>query len=323
MAEPYEMVVYIHGVMNDRRGRSHRPEYDALHKGISAHLQARAWREATVVGVEWGWNFAGRARPRSHELLTTAQNRLGGRALAALKSQGDFTLNPLRHVVNGFRPLMLYGFGDMFYYVSADGKQAVRLAVTEQIVRALRPALRRSPVPPISLTLIGHSAGSVVALDFLFHLFFRNPGGRHVFLQEGSGRRVQSAASELDRLRALARRHRLRVRRLITMGSPITPLAHRSDAVLEILARGDRLDPADYGLDRHPSGFGAPLVGARWINVWDKDDPIAWPVEPLMGAASGSRVVQDVYVDVSDLASKAHDRYWTSRAVHRELASRW
>ena len=49
------------------------------------------------------------------------------------------------------------------------------------------------------------------------------------------------------------------MRRLFTFGSPITPLALRSDPVVETLAREDpltnRLDPKDYGLTTNPAGF--------------------------------------------------------------------
>jgi hypothetical protein len=110
----------------------------------------------------------------------------------------------------------------------------------------------------------------------------------------------------------------LRLRRLITFGSPISFLAFRSDALVEILARDDRLRPEDYGLKSELTGE-PPLPGPRWINLWDRDDPIAWPVSPLME----SELVEDVYVDVSNSVTSAHTAYWKSRKVHKEIARRW
>jgi hypothetical protein len=61
------------------------------------------------------------------------------------------------------------------------------------------------------------------------------------------------------------------------------------------------------------------LEGARWLNLWDKDDPIAWPTAPLMG----SPLAEDCYVDVSDSVASAHDAYWMSERVHELIANEW
>ncbi len=106
-------------------------------------------------------------------------------------------------------------------------------------------------------------------------------------------------------------------------GSPVTPLAVRTDSVVETLAGDEQLNPRDYGLE---STFknGDPRSQPRWINIWDQDDLIAWPVEPLIRSnGSGEKTVEDVYVDVSDWTTKVHQKYWQSDKVHEELAKRW
>jgi hypothetical protein len=319
MSHPIEAVFYIHGVSNHPNGRPHVEEYSALHRGIGHFTEyAKGWPE-DFDGAEWGWNYTG-GNPHGHELLTQAQRLLGGRAMPAVRDPWDITVNPARPVVDGFRELFLYGFGDIFYYVSETGKQAVRQAVAEQFMAYMKQKLREDHGRPISLTLIGHSAGSVIAFDLLFYLFQEN-APEHEFLPPTGA--FQDTKSELARLRELAQQGRLRIRRLITFGSPITPLAFRTNAVLEILAADRQLDPGDYGLTANPEAFGAPLQGPRWLNLWDKDDPIAWPVEPLMEQTGLNRPVEDLYVDVSDLVSSAHNEYWRSTDVHREIANRW
>ncbi|MHC5023926.1 MAG: hypothetical protein ACYTGG_08435 [Planctomycetota bacterium] len=310
MTTPLEVLVYLHGVSNDLRGRAHDEEYKALHDGIARHNND--WPNR-YLGVEWGWDHTP-GRATSHELLTDAQRQLGARLMPALMDPGDFTLNPARAMVNGLRPLMTYGFGDIFYYVSADGKKAVRRAVAKQIVEFIRREVGDDTDAPISLTLLGHSAGSVVAFDFLFFLFF---GKKHTFVQ---GR--DDVVTDAMDLRERAQEGRLRLRRLVTFGSPISMLACRSDPVLKILAAGGRLDPKDYGLSSQMEA-GPLLEGPRWINFFDRDDPIAWPVEPLMDEQPGAVRVQDVYVDVSDSVSKAHDKYWRSKQVHQIIAKGW
>src|SRR5688500_18256244 len=102
----------------------------------------------------------------------------------------------------------------MFYYVSSDGKAAVRAALAEQIVRFVE-AGRGDTREPISLTFVGHSAGSVIAFDFCYYLF-----------AEEDRRFVKDPIrgmynEEVKHLRALALEGRLRIRRLVTIGSPI------------------------------------------------------------------------------------------------------
>jgi hypothetical protein len=96
--------------------------------------------------------------------------------------------------------------------------------------------------------------------------------------------------------------------------------------VLSILARPNggskpnRLTAEHYGLTTNPEAFG-PLRGPRWVNFWDKDDPIAWPVEPLM--LQTPDVVKDMYVDVSDDITNAHGEYWKNENFQKLVAEAW
>ena len=162
----------------------------------------------------------------------------------------------------------------------------------------------------LSMTIVGHSAGSVVGYDFLFYIFsnYRNAN-------DFAPNTPTSPA--MTNLENRAKSGKLRLRRFVTFGSPIGSIACRSNSVLDILARGGQSDPADYGLTVNP--FGTPLRNPRWINLWDKDDPIAWPVQPLM---QGSEVL-DIYTDVSDSVTAAHNAYWNHRDVHSWIAKYW
>jgi hypothetical protein len=278
-------------------------------------------------------------------LLDKAEEELGRRAMDAVADHGDFTLNPLRLALDKFRGLMMYGFADMFYYVSQDGKNAVRYALAKTVVdhlRGLGVDLDDGGGDAISLTLLGHSAGSVAAFDFLFALFYAprqieefiapaevkgGPSQQGAQAATADAPEVARTVSDLKRLKEMVKAGRLRVRRLFTFGSPITMTAFRADSLLTILSRdGDpqrsnRVDGAQYGLTRNDAAFGQPLAGPRWANFWDKDDPIAWPVEPLMRQAGAE--VADVYVDVSDSVTQAHGAYWASDRFHRAVAGLW
>ena len=335
-----EVMVYVHGV-TPKGSRSHTKDYRALHEGLRRHNAALP---PDFCGAEWGWDPTG-GRGRSHQLLYKAEEELGGRAMAAVRDDGDFTLNPLRVAVDKFRGLMMYGFADMFYYVSKDGKNAVRYALAKTVLDHLHGlgVDLDGGGDAVSLTLLGHSAGSVAAFDFLFALFYA-PRKIEEFIEPAQVRsgpsqdatraatpapaaEVAGTVSDLKRLKAMAEAGNLRVRRLFTFGSPVTMTAFRADSLLTILSRDEdgsrsnRVDGAHYGLTRNDPAFGPALAGPRWVNLWDKDDPIAWPVEPLMKQAGAE--VADVYVDVSDSVTKVHAAYWTSDRFHREVARRW
>ena len=337
-----EVIVYVHGV-TPRGQHSHAGDYQTLHDGLRRHNGAIP---AAFAGAEWGWDPTG-GRGRSHLLLDQAEEHLGTRAMNVVADHGDFTLNPLRLALDKFRGLMMFGFADMFYYVSQDGKNAVRYALAKTVVDHLRQQgvnldATGAGADAISLTLLGHSAGSVAAFDFLFALFY-TPRKIEEFIatekvQSGPSQQGAKAAaalapevdqtlSDLKRLKAMAQAGNLRVRRLFTFGSPITMTAFRADSLLTILSKGDdaarsnRVDGAQSGLTRNDAPIGPPLTGPRWVNLWDKDDPIAWPVEPLMKQAGAE--VADVYVDVSDSVTQAHSAYWASDRFHREVARRW
>lgn len=307
--EPLEIIFYIHGVSPNREARLHTDEYAALHQGI-AHVGVAGGWPSVFGGAEWGANLPVEARPNSHKALTDAQNQLGDLVIDRLQDQRDLTFNPTRVIINGLRSLMFYGFGDVFYYVSAGGKWAVRHEVAGQLLEHIS-ARRTSDDQPVSLTLLGHSAGSVVAFDFLYYLFSSRT---HRFLESGG----DDTSRGMEALRELAKNRQIRLRRLYTFGSPISLVAFRSNALVEIFARGDKLLPSDYGLTSTLAQDDA-LHGPRWINIWDKDDPIAWPIAPIMD----SPLAEDVYVDVSDSIGKAHNAYWESSRVHHEIAAKW
>lgn len=308
MSDIIEVAVFIHGVSGDLKGKEHTKEYEALHRGIREHNSAFP---ENYLGIEWGWKHE-RLPSLPEQLLSDAQRHLGSRTMPAVDMKWDFTLNPARIAINSFRPIIFYNFADMFYYVCKEGKDSVRQSVANQIVDGLKPYMDQ-PDSKISLTLLGHSAGSIIAFDLLFSLFYPNSDGDHEYLP------ADKEPGGLKELRAMVNANRLRVRRLFTFGSPITPFACRSNAVVKILAKDEQLEPEHYGLIAEP--FNDPLPDARWVNIWDRDDPIGWPVEPLMENSLG--LVKDSYIDVSDSVKEAHDAYWESEDVYKHLAEAW
>jgi hypothetical protein len=259
-------------------------------------------------GAEWGWN-PGTETSHDQQLLSQAQMQLGSRILPEISEAKDFSLNPARIALNQLREINFYGFSDMFYYTSNTGKEAVRAAISRQLTDFLqRQHIDREDV---SITVVGHSAGCVIGFDLLFHLFHpaEPPYTSHCYVDHES-------QDEARQLRQWATEGNLHLRRLITLGNPLASMAFRHSRVVEAFAAGERLDPAHYGLTPDE---GVP--GPRWLNLWDLDDPLGWPVAPLMNTDSG--MVEDVYVNVSDWITKAHNAYWSSKPAHKAIAERW
>ena len=282
-----EVTVFIHGIVGRTYG-PHTDDYRAFHEGLSDAGVSLPPFEAAA-NVEWGWPtpVAG-----DSDQLALAQVQLGATIEAADRKD---TLP--RRFLKPLRDLVFYGWSDIAYYLDDGGKANVRKVVWTSIMRHFPTDV------PVNITLVGHSAGALIAHDFLFFLFSGMRDERRLHYAPDSN--WDEAAENW------------RIRRLVTLGSPFTPLLVRSaDLVKKISAGpGPWLDPAVIGFDREPHGGGRPL----WLNVWDVHDILSYPAE---GAYATDRVM-DLFPDHSDRPTKAHNRYWTSGKVHRAIAAAW
>ncbi|MEM6554167.1 MAG: hypothetical protein AAF750_18780 [Planctomycetota bacterium] len=335
-----EVVVMVHGVQPDVSPRINAGRYAEFFDGVSGRVDdGSPWKTARRVEVEWG-KKAGRAPDpeANHRRLSKAQRNYADAILAAVGDEGEWTWNPAgRAVVSGLRSLCVRGFGDMFYYVSEDGKKSLRGSLATYLADQVSGGLAGSdgalPSKPLSLTFVGHSAGAVACADFLFFLF-RKDRPAEEFLGCKKNMIDPLVRKNLDELKARAEDGSLRVRRLITLGSPFSMVLARSAEVVERLADyakntppegRPKLNPRDYGVldsaaDGDGSRFEDQLTGPRWINVWDKDDLIAYPVEPVFEA--GEAVV-DLNINVGSGLRTVHGKYWSDKTVYQTLAGMW
>ena len=72
------------------------------------------------------------------------------------------------------------------------------------------------------------------------------------------------------------------------------------------------------GLER-PEPFPWPNPDFHWINIYDKDDILGWPLGPLGGGFSNSDFIEDRIVD-SGLPLLSHMNYWTNRRSLKMIA---
>jgi hypothetical protein len=291
-----EVPVFIHGITSEREPRSHASTYVSFLALVNEALAARGkmpFAEPPIM-VEWGWE----ASLGKDKYLAEAE-RLVASQVSASSERRRRTLNPLRRFTDGARDAFLYGFADMFYYISEDGGKAVRDNVFRHLEREIQAAqkARGRRGANVSLTFITHSAGTVIAHDFLYRLF--GWGAQPVF------------GLTLNKIRRLSRRKRLRVRRFYTMGSPIAPFIFRSEALVEKILGRERLSPAVIGL-----GPDADLANPRWVNFWTREDLVAYPVAFFYEEGEGGEaVVVDRCVALGEAFPAVHGAYWRSAEI--------
>jgi hypothetical protein len=85
--------------------------------------------------------------------------------------------------------------------------------------------------------------------------------------------------------------------------------------LIEKILRRERFNPAVVGL-----GPDEGLANPRWVNFWDEDDLVAYPVAFLYDKVEGERVVVDRCVDLREKFPGVHSAYWRSREVADGIA---
>lgn len=287
-----EVLVFIHGLVPEPT-RNHTPEYRAIHDGLTGHgVDLPPFDGEDVVKVELWWAAGSEAAETSN--LAAAQRNLAATLSREVPIRDRLTAG----LMGGLRDLLQYAWADAFFYTSEDGETRTRDDVWKQILYGVPSD------DDVDLTIICHSGGTLVAHDFLFYLFSED--------------RQAARAAYVDADRWVNAEQRWRIKRLVTMGSPLAPLMVRSTALVDKFAADPqfRLDLSKLGFDRGTHGGS----DCRWLNVWDVHDILSFPVAGMYG---GDPRVRDLYPDVGDWPATAHDKYWFENRAHRLLADNW
>jgi hypothetical protein len=189
---------------------------------------------------------------------------------------------------------MLGLLGDVVAY-ERDGNNPVYRAIHEEVdksVNALSEASRdeRDDEGYAPLTIIGHSLGSVIASDYVWDHTYSTG---HSHLLAG---------------------HRLALINMVTMGSPMAVYSLRrnayggKDSIRESLDSPIKVHP-QYGM---------------WLNIYDVNDAIAFPLEPIESYKEIK--VADCAVSAGTWLTRwnlgSHVGYWRCRAVAEHIAGK-
>lgn len=302
-----EIALFIHGITPSRDPeKKGNPEtlYKKLYENIQKELTLQGKKKLdSFIGVVWNWNPVKDSPLFIDQSLAVAERLIGDQINE--RENGIRAVNWLHFLLwKAFygivRDIMLYGFADAMYYVSKDGETTVREHVFKYLSVEIIKRLKDSEGKPtkISLTVLGHSAGSLIAHDFLYHLFSdRTPKESDVEEIHTLRKMMSNNDEDPDKIA-----HRLRVRRLYTFGSPIAPWFIRANSLLAKISSNERLKITDLGLDAHPE-----LSNPRWVNFWALTDVAAFPLSFLY---DDQEAVKDEYVNVGLWFPGTHSAYW-------------
>ncbi len=297
-----EIPIFIHGISPERYPATSRREYHQLLERIGRVLEQRkkVGFARDKIFITWGTTTVPPQTHRNDQYLAEVERKIESQVKENMQAAygGPFALyRPIRDI-------LFYGVSDLIYYISADGERALRNHIFKYVARNIEK-LDSDLSGHFSLTLFGHSAGSVIAHDLLFHLFSNR---RH------SGSEESDVYSEMSKLRKMIKENRLRIRRLYTFGSPISPLMLRADSLVMKFRAGELLDIEDIGLRKEDQ-----LSNPRWMNFWSRNDLISYPVELLYSNPAGT--IQDREIRASLNPMAAHLGYWKSDQMAEAIGS--
>jgi hypothetical protein len=225
-----------------------------------------------------------------HEVTRSAKLEVFRDAFHGLDPQ-ELRAVSLLHPIASARTFMTFFLGDVVAYVAENDNN-----IRRSIWASMRPRLRGDG----SFSIVAHSLGSVIAFDFLFHLLALG----QVF--------PPVTEPELD-APALQRRFH----GLFTMGSPIGLFMLRNGALWRP-GHPARDTPGMFSNIVNPITRG----DQRWLNFWDPQDVIAYPLERLFASNPDNhgRALQDREVQTGWDPVSAHVNYWRDEGVAGAIA---
>lgn len=220
---------------------------------------------------------------------------------AALQSREDrlwqrlLPDGPMRY--KRLRRFLIDSAADAIAYQPAPSDRTAYDAVHREVAGCLaRLAERAGPRAP--LCVIAHSLGTVIASNYLYDLMKQE----HSFMARSVRALLNDTPLECGETFAL----------FVTMGSPIALWSLRFPRFGEPV----RLPAA--ALSRHH-----PSLEGAWINLYDPDDVIGYPLQPL-NSSYRAAVTEDRPVDVGSIFTRwnplSHVGYWNNGSVADGIA---
>jgi hypothetical protein len=320
-----EIAVFVHGITPNRGAVSSEKYYDGLNVNLENYYNLlKSPEDADYpfdddhrIYVHYGLMLPNTSKVASiSDDLVEAQSIIADLDRKAWNSAQDNSESFYRSkVITGARDLILYGMSDAVYYMSDEGTREIRGSIINQVFRALQ---QRGYIindgssiggKKMSFTIFAHSLGTLVMYDILNSIFTdHEEDAEGVYTEFGSEMIVAG-------LKVLKQNNRIRIRKLYSFGSQMSLMHLRKENSISETLNNRWNDVSN--LFHNDDGLPDP----RWINYWDKDDVLGYPIEFLYTprAETGEKIVRDVHVDVNDYAP--HEFYWFSEEMAFDISA--
>ena len=295
------LVLLIHGMNPDASPGD--PSLDILHffnqvRDSSAHLVSRL-PDSHVLPIRWGHPDAlvpaGAGGSRPDLLLMQAQNHI----LSRMYPQGPIGSAPSMEWMASklHAALLIPGIGDMIYFIGSDGYAQIRDLIYNQSL--IPRVMEFAGNDTVCLHIIAISLGVTIAHEFL----------RGIFSDEAH---LEHGVGAFSDLRHMVGQHRLELGSLICAASQLPLLLLRSGLVVETMAAGGLLDPAEIGLRESRQ---------QWLLFHDENDLLSLPTRALYRQDAQAGSIEEVRV-VNEHGSlgfvASHTGYWRNPVVQEK-----
>ncbi|WP_341528750.1 hypothetical protein WKK05_05350 [Nostoc sp. UHCC 0302] len=286
-------LIFIHGIGERKPSDKPNSSYDQLWERLikKSGISKEAF-ESKFGRIDTNWHV---------DPLQKAANTIFDTAFPNLQNQ---PINPMR----GIRGFITFFLGDVVAYVSED-VNFIRRTVWKQIWQDLEKPLKEGA----TYSIIAHSLGTIIAFDYLFHLFKPDHPNDFSFIPESdpAARPEDSNLEEIKISPEELRRLREQFRHFFTMGSPIGLFMMRKGSLWMTGKPFTKLYNPVQGTER------------SWHNFWDSEDAIAYPLAELfkIDSENQNQKLVDVPVETGFLILDSHTGYWTNENVAQKIAN--
>lgn len=311
------ILIFIHGMTKSPSPRNHKNQYQNFFSRLCQEHPELKQAFSDQIYVEWGHELVNQKNVRPDQKIMRGENTV--HSLVSYdkikctnhpnsKIIHDFSiLRTLASIINfpirkKMEEIFIFGLGDVVYYCSEDGEDAIREAIYGQVLDKLRKYRKDD----VRLHIIAHSLGCTVAYDFLYGLFA--PSKNWTKRKPDFASNVKYGAKFME-WRKKQQTGKLKLGSMTSMGSSLPILLLRKQNVVDMLFQEKKLDARVIGMKKE---------GIIWKIFYDVDDMLSYPTRNLF---EPNDAIMDIQVDTADLPHTAHTKYWTNKKVIKEAAS--
>lgn len=294
-----ELPIFIHGVDINEEPESHKPQFMELLEMVNENLKDinKIPLEEEPIMLEWGSELS----DGEDSFLSGAEQIFMEKVFEAVKESRAYRESLLSFFHNITRKVFIFGLTDAIFYFSTEGGKIIKESVYRDIKDAVEDRLKNNPDEGVSLTILAHSAGSVIAYDLLYDLHKDEPDYEN---------------EDFVSLRRYIVEDRLRVRKLYTFGSPFALSIFRDYDLVMKLINDEKIDAEVLGFNMEDD-----LSLPRWVNFYELSDVFSYPVGFLFSLSDGEKVVEDYFLSSGDLtAITAHGKYFELEEIAEYIA---